>query len=735
MSNNVFFDFNAEVPLFDSFKALKIITDQDHITGTDRWRHNTGRDSLAALDPQLELLVQKQPPSKFGKAENPSLWFAVHFYLALPALSYTFKKYGVEDPVTSKRRLNTEELGHYFPAFPYLANHYREYHEFAGQFGTPSEDVWKELLQVPLMDAPAGAPVTLILDRLPQYLQEKARLVLSGQGDSLVGRIILAYLLGLGIDANELNVDKRTERYVAPMHSSAPSRSLYDRLMTAQAEMGELEPFLGHYEEEQSLLLNDFFSLVTWFGRPHMVEMVIPGLAGAAEPVVLALSVLFTDIIEAGGPDYTSVPITELPSMQKFYATQSLEAIGRLSIIKDILSYDEADDGPDGIALRKFAAHLYPVDERKAEWGNPEYYVPDVRRSAGFETFRQDIANIIFSAALYAEDDNPDSTNIDALKQLTAQLMQCDTMARMRAVIFSGRRALDDLAIDWETRHAGHERVRVLRFVRQTFGLDTIQPVPIPLSEINKGFVGSHLESGMYYLSYQEAGEKLEMSIPVSAAAHHRSTVHYRTSKPGEKPRISAAGLPYNAWLEISGINGKPTVTIPVPGRVSFDPFGRAGSAHAGEVIGFGCSVHHASLVVVLTELASLGASREDLERVKEAFMKINNDKHERTDLATFQLAQVLNAIEKGERYTFHDFLKDHPQLANAPDRPQLSAYMQAGNTSVSWAEAQAARLSFGYPELYPYQAEYPVNPRASWYDGRNVELPEAEVTWHALSY
>lgn len=734
MIKNIFFKTNSEVPLFDAFTALQLITEQDYITGTDRWRHDTGRDSLAAIDPQLVELVQKQPPSKFGKAEKPSLWFAEHFFLALPALSYTFKMYGTEDPKTSKMRLNRDDLSKYFPAFPYLAKHYMEYHEFVAQFRAPSDDLWNTILHVPLTGMDPEEAIDHILGQLPPYLQEKAQQVLSGQGDSLVGRIVLAYLLEQGVPHDKLHLDAQTVRYVAPMHSAAPERSFYRRLVTAQAEMGELEPFLGRYEEEHSLLLNNFFSLITWFGRPHMVEMVIPGLAGAAEPVVRALAQLFGDIIKDGGPDYTSVPLKALPSLQKFYTTQSLEAIGRLSVVKDILSSDEITGMTDGVALRKLAAHLYSLDERKEAWGNPAYYIPDDRRQSGFTSFRQDIVDIIYSAALYAEDkDIASSENIKALKRLAVHVSQSTSFDRMRTYLQTHSQVVVGLTKDWEVRFGNHERVHIMRFVCQSFGLGPINPVPIALSEINKGFANSHLEGNMYHLCYQEANEKIEMAIPVMLDGALTATVHYYTLKPHETPHISPAGMPYSAWLEVVRSNDK-AVIIPVPGRGSFDPFGRAGSAHAGEVIGFGCSVHHSSLAIILAELASLGASRGDLERVTNSFMHINQGKHERYDLAAFQLAQVIAAFENGAVYTLHDYLKDHPQVATDTSRPQLSAYVQNEDTSLSWAEPQAARLMFGHPELYPYDEDAMLDPRASWYDGKRVKLPPAKVNWHALN-
>ncbi|MFI5275298.1 MAG: hypothetical protein ACHQT5_00545 [Candidatus Saccharimonadales bacterium] len=735
MSNNDFYKNHAAMQLFDAFTALQIITDQDYITGSDRWRHETAHDSLAAIDPGLVTLVQKQPPSKFGKPTNPSLWYTEHFCLALPALSYVFKKYGTDDETTSKIRLNQDELSKYFPAFHYLAKHYSEYHEFVEEFGVPTQEIWEKLLHAPLIDMSAGESVSQMLERLPLYLQVKAQQILSGQGDSLIGRIVLAYLLGQGVSPEDLKFDARTARYVAPMHGEAPDRSLYHRLVTAQAEMGELEPFLGHYEEDHNLLLGNFFGLVSWFGRPHMVEMVIPGLAGAAEPVVGALRELFVDICKNGGPDYTSVPIESLPSMQKFYATQSLEAIGKLSLVKDILSTDEITGNSDGIALRKLAAHIYTVEERELSWSNPEFYIPDARRSSGYLSFRQDIVDILYSAALFAENKHAASAvNTNTLKRLSIHLSACDSFDRMREIIQIHRQIINDLVRDWETRYAGHERIRILHFVRQTFGLDPVKPIAIPIQEINKGFAGSHVDGNVYRLRYQEAGEKLSLSIPVSLDKPNTPSVQYHTCKPYEKARISPSGIPFSAWLEVSDGNHKLPVIIPVPGRGSFDPFGRVGSKHAGEVLGFGCSVHHASLAIILAELASLGARREDLQQVTDSFMRINKGNHERFDLASFQLAETLAAFETGKVYTLQHFLKDRPQLVKASDRPQLSAYTQAGDSSLAWAEPQAARLSFGYPELYPYHEEASPNPRFSWYDGRDVELPAAEVRWRALS-
>jgi len=722
------------LPLKTAFATLKLLSDQTYITGLDDWRHPTGNDSLSNFDSELAALVKKQPPSKFGRAERPSLWTSTHFYLALPALSYAIMQYA-KDTTTAELELSTDELRSYLPGFPYVVRHYREYKEFVQCYGAPTEDKWDALLQTPLATAPDNASAAALLTLLPPYLREKALKTLSGEADSLVGRIVLAYLLSQGTDPKKLSLHEHTERYLESMHGKAPSQTLYQRLIIALAELGELDLYLGQFDETHHLCLSELMGLVQWYGRPHLVEMVIPGLTGAAEPTIRGLLALFDRIIAAGGPDYTNPPLEALPSAQKFLGTQSLEAIGRFSIVKDILTQAGTQE-PDGSTVRQLATYLYSETKRRAAWGNAEYYVPSIDRGSGFATFRQDIANILYCAGLFAENDNMAGTiETEALTQLARQVRKTRSVGGIRKALHGQRRILNSLAIEWEMRYAGHERLRLLRFVRQTFGLDTVAPVPISLSELNKGFAGSHYDGRVYHLCYQEAGEKLEMAITVGPEKEPSKTVRYHTISDTTEPRITPDGLPYSAWLEVATSHTQHTVVIPVPGRGSFDPFGRVGSAHAGEVIGFGCSVHHASLAIVLAELASLGAGRGDLERVAAAaFMRINQTMHERFDLAAFQLAQTIAAFWEGTTYTHADFIRSRQNLLDDPLRPHLVAYTRIGKKSLAWAEPQAARLAFAYPALYPQHGTSVINPRHSWYDGHDVELPDATVHWCVLT-
>jgi len=727
---------NDTISLREAFKTLRILSNQQLISGTDNWRHPTGSDHLATIDPALSQLVQKQPPSKFGHSEKPSLWTAAHFYLALPTLSYAINKYGKEDETTRRIVLSRKDIEKYFVAFPYVIKHYHEYVAFVDSYGVPSSEGWNNILRSSVRETTNGSSAATQLATLPPYFREKALRVLSGQEDSLVGRIVLGYMLGQGTRPEDISMDKRTAQYLAPIREGVPDKPLFERLIAAQQELGELEPFLHSYSKNQSLTLDEFLGLVSWYARPHLVEMIIPGLTGAADPAIQALIALFDQIVRDGSPDYTHPKTSALPSIKRLRETQSLESIGRLSIVKDILGGTSESPDSEGQTIRQLISNIYSESERQAAWGNLEYYVPDMRRPSGFETFRQDIANILYCAGLFAETNNMSGTvKPESIKKLAATIKIAGSMGEIRRLMHTHRGVLNNLAIDWEIRFAGHERLRLLRFVRQTFGLETIKPIPIAIRELNKGFADSSFDGRVYHLRYQEAGEKLEMAITMHTTERQPKQVKYCTSPAFARPRLTPDGLPYSAWLEVfNATDTSDRIIVPVPGRGSYDPFGRVGSPHGGEVVGFGCSVHHASLAVILAELASLGASIGDLEQVAASFMHINKQLHERHDLAAFQLAQIIAAFDKDKTSTIRDYLRQRKELIPDPSRPHLAAYIRIGEKSLAWAEPQAARLSFGYPKLYPLSERVILSPRYSWYDGTAVELPEATVHWQVLT-
>jgi hypothetical protein len=515
------------VPLPEAFRVLRSLSDQALILGLDAWRHPVGHDSLSNIDPLLATITSKQPPTKFGRVQSPSLWTAVHFYLALPALSFALKKYGHDDEKTRQIMIKDTDLPKLFVTFPHILAHFREYQELRSIAGDPTKPWWDEVLTKAFEGVATGRSASSLLDELPGYLQPKAQSVLSGAADSLSGRIALAYLLAQGIQKSALPFDQHTESFLAPQ-AQLEGRTLYERLVTAQQSLQELTPYLTDYDPVKGLRLDKLLGVVSWYARPHLVEMMIPGLVGAEAQTIRSLSMLFTKIINDGGPDYTAPQVSELPTVDRFRTTQSISQIGRLSLVKDLLSADESFGNSEGMRLRHLMRHLFTREELNEAWGNATYYIPDHNRN--FELFRQDIANVIFCAGLYEEHATVASrSDPAALKRLAQDIVAAENFDKMRLLIGEAREVVNNLEIEWQVRYPNKERTRILHFVCQTFGLEQLSPIPIPLVELNKGFAGSIFDGRKYQIAYVEAGEKLTMTVPLAKQLQPARAIIYRT--------------------------------------------------------------------------------------------------------------------------------------------------------------------------------------------------------------
>ncbi len=711
----------GHVSLSEAFHALQVLTMCRPFTGLDEWRQQAGGAGHGVFDPALAAMLAKQPPSKAGTLAQPSLWTALHFSIALPVLFWTIRKYS-EDPLTAGLQLSEERAARSFPAFMPIAAHYVEHRRLAGTVGTaPDAAAWRALL-----DRHIQFPITSVgeaLQALPSPLQKAAKDAV--QGDvSLAGRIVLAYLVEHGVAAAALGIDNRVKPYIEPI-GDGPRQSFFERLCAAYAELPQLAPFLDDYDG-CSVRLDAFLGLVSWYGRPHVVEMVVPNMSGAAAHAARALIALFKELVAEGSPDYTRPPTAELASVEKFRETQSLEAIGRLSFVEDLL-YDAAHDKhAGGMVLRRLVTNMYPEEERQAAWGNAERYVPDVRRT-GFATFRQDVGNILYAMGLLEQSDEGRSRR---LADAAWRVQSAATVFEIRTLVQMARVTVSETFENWRKRYASHERLRILRWLQHAFGLERLPLAPVPFEELALSFAGSTRGDSFYTVRLREAEDEGSWRVPLPALAHPLARVRYHTLAMGEV-RTSAEGLPFAAWLSITSPKG--TVEVPVPARGSFELFGRPGSAHAGEVVGFGCSVHHAALAVLLAELTALGAAQGELRQLLRSVMSLNDGVHERLDLADFQLEEIVTAVHQGRLLSYADYLRERPQLCEDASRPHLQTYTAGGPVSTAWAEPAAARLLFICPALYD-AADAPPRPRASWYDGRDARLaPATPFTWQCV--
>jgi hypothetical protein len=139
--------------------------------------------------------------------------------------------------------------------------------------------------------------------------------------------------------------------------------------------------------------------------------------------------------------------------------------------------------------------------------------------------------------------------------------------------------------------------------------------------------------------------------------------------------------------------------------------------------------------MVLLGELASLGASRYQLLRVTKAFMKINKNVHVRHDFANMQVSQIIAAVYEGRALSATEYMQAAPNLAVEVDRRERNTQpLSSLEHFCAWALPQAAKLSLGYPDLYPHHAGNQVDPRVSWYDGSEATLPTSSFQWRVVS-
>ena len=489
-------------------------------------------------------------------------------------------------------------------------------------------------------------------------------------------------------------------------------KSLYTRLLEAHTEsvpklIKEL-PVAG-YNADTKIPLADFFKLYRWYGTGTVVETVKPDLVGAGHLGFTELSAFCRLMETKHGLNYHD-NAAMADNIKLFKSTQSLERLGRLSLIHDIIEYAYEGEQGDGKPLRDLALRVWSVEERETAWWHAARYVPESRSSLrDFSTFKHDIGSILYCAGLF-EERRGHRERAAALKELAFRTKKSrDSLQSLGEIIRDKASVINDWFGHWEKEYPDSEKAKLARFVQQTFGLAPATLVPVKLDEIKLGLKGSGYkpDKQVYHLKYREVKDTIEMDIPVPKKPIE-GAVKYNTDD----------GTPV---IEIKRSNGT-QIRIPVPARGSYDPFGRTGSPHAGEIIGFGCSVHHASLAVMLAELAALGADHAALQDVRDKFMWINPGMHLRKTLANFQVEQVWAAFSEGKSLTQAEYLQNNPdireELLLQVGHEHTAEYLSNPGKEPLAASATRARLCFGYCDLYPCKAEdvAKIGARDCWY-------------------
>jgi hypothetical protein len=246
-------------------------------------------------------------------------------------------------------------------------------------------------------------------------------------------------------------------------------------------------------------------------------------------------------------------------------------------------------------------------------------------------------------------------------------------------------------------------------------------PADVKPTDILKALCITYSQNYLH-IKYHEHKKEVSISIPFSKSNTIQNIQYIQQ-------QATVRHLNYPGFYLIS-TNTTENVKVPKIGRESYDLMGTTGSPHAGELIGFGCSVFHSTLQFVQLMIACLvNESRleETLNHAREEFFKVDPDLHHRTHLAKFQTKQIIEAVLHGKEYTYYDYLKEQDILEiHAQD--YVKSIENGETPTLSFFLKRLEQLQTNYPQLYPTEQEQKeqMNPRYSFYDGSNVEINES---------
>jgi hypothetical protein len=769
------------------------------IAGIDMWRQRQGpgTETLGGIDAELAKEVPYAPSKHVGNPD--SLWSRLHFHIMMPR--FRRMQSVVDNPVLTGWRLSDKEASRYFRFIKDLKQHVQTYHEMASAIdevikhlpaqdnqlvavmqatankpqlrGTQAADFLRALAEYLPAKPTAlfgtlkvlrdqskpslrnyGSCFSSVFETLPErsqlgpvfssLLKDASRQQASDgtlrSGNQLIGRMLQTYYADKrNIPFDRMGLDVRAKAYFKG------GKGAFERTLDYVRELSNCPIRPGSDGKAGEVSASDILSLFsTWYLKPSVVEMVTPEYTGAAAEAAERFKLFLDDVkIKTGGiidlageieaDDWTSMRGDDV----------MLRRIGRMAMAMDASGNKPgAPLRMDSAILVTFAKTVWPAMQRKEVWASTERYVPNLER--GFEQFRQDVATLLFATALnvaYHAVCLPGQAeerlaHIATLKQLAWDIKTVDTINALISVLGtpeskSALSYIKDDAIFLEHNPQFHcpNAASGMHFISTYFGLEAPAPVPIPEAEIKKGLTLQLLKrAGKLLVGYQEAGSKIQCDVTVSSTAAPPITYHEQAVKDGD-------GIVYPAYISLRR-EGR-SILIPVIGRTSYDPMGTSCSAHAGEVIGFGCSMHHGSLQYALTMAAALGADRSGLNTLKGSFMAVNPQWRQREALAGFQVDQVVSAFETGKAVTYREWINQHGlAAATSSGHEHTQVFLLKGGYPPSYREA-CASLAMSYPELYPadHQMARTLSPRESFYYERDVSTARQKTSDNARTF
>jgi hypothetical protein len=265
--------------------------------------------------------------------------------------------------------------------------------------------------------------------------------------------------------------------------------------------------------------------------------------------------------------------------------------------------------------------------------------------------------------------------------------------------------------------------------------LTTWSPVPIPIDEIKKGLSKIEYDHTTLSVVYTEAGNVSTFDVPI----HKRTRNNIVSVKYVNKP-TKQQWILYPDYY-IFRLDNEKEIIIPKIGRESYDLMGKTGSPHAGELVGFGCSVFHSTLQFVqvlasMLEDHNVVHLEQTLSTIRENFFKVDPSLHHRIHLAKYQTKQIVEAVIHGRTLTYADYVFKYvpkEEIQNQETHGHTQEYLNCvqDNREPSFEKflARLTNLQNNFTDLYPrdFTSKAQVLPRVSFYDGSNVEIKDPQ--------
>ncbi len=761
-----------EISLKDLFATLiSVNAAVNSVAGINSWRISTGKIRLQYFDEELAQEIPYAPSKDVGN--NKSVWSQLHFGILFPVL----KKIGqmASPSVLEKIVFSEEEARKYFRFLDDLRQHldaHRKYIELlnaiVSELSLESRELPKDLAKMSKYTGSVDCFLTGMIFHLPEFpvalceglhgLQRKDNkeshlmlwkswlgclpsdikdlhpclkdLLKAARRNDILGRIIQSYYADVyGYSYEELGIPFQAHIYY--MEKSVSKHEL-DVSRVPTLHQRTLEYFCGELSSCPISPLGDVTSAEmislysSWYRSPRVVEMVTASFAGAAEESAERIVQLMEDIykLSEGQLDLRKVTFTT----NHLRSDDLLRRLGRLTMIMDVLA-GGLGSHLSGEGLRNLATKIWSSEARMKMWGQSNQYFPGEWQA--FPEFCRDIAALVYAAALYLEDCQEKSGfkedggkyvaekgRSGVLKDLASLIKGSSHYEEIRRLLREHRETL--LSSDGSTLN-----VPVLQTISMSFGLCKPQPIAIPLAEILRGLPRLVYRDNVLRIQYQEGEDQGAWEIRIPSSSEESPRVRCF------EQNVEQDKIPYPDGYELLWSDGA-KILLPKIGRESYDLCGQSESAHAGEVIGYGCSVFHSTLQLVQLIAALLGGKKKVLEEIRAHFFSLNAQFHHRYYLAKYQSAQILEAVGERRKLSYLQWISHHfktSSLLNGEEYAHTQAFLASvendKDANFSFYSKRLACLAIRNPKLYPCcsKTRRKLSPRASFYDGREVIL------------